>query len=120
MSEHHPSCTPNDRSLVWHCNQCGLDESAEDFIDSLSESYEELKASIADLSHPNCQMLIKDKEKALFEQWEKAAIEIERLKQQLGEQLEESHEILKACLPFAHAWAATDLEDRIRDALVKT
>jgi hypothetical protein len=27
--EHHPSCRESDKSLVWHCNQCGLNESAE-------------------------------------------------------------------------------------------
>jgi hypothetical protein len=26
---HHPSCTPYDRDLVWHCSQCGLNELAE-------------------------------------------------------------------------------------------
>jgi hypothetical protein len=26
---HHPSCSPHDRDLVWHCNQCGANESAE-------------------------------------------------------------------------------------------
>jgi hypothetical protein len=26
--KHHPSCKPSDRDLVWHCNQCGLNESA--------------------------------------------------------------------------------------------
>lgn len=25
---HHPSCRPNDKSLVWHCYQCGDNESA--------------------------------------------------------------------------------------------
>ena len=29
MSEHHPSCRPSDRNLVWHCSQCGLIELAE-------------------------------------------------------------------------------------------
>jgi hypothetical protein len=32
MSEHHPSCTPNDRSLIWLCAQCGVCESAEDIL----------------------------------------------------------------------------------------
>ena len=26
---HHPSCRESDKDLVWHCNQCGLNESAE-------------------------------------------------------------------------------------------
>ena len=26
---HHPSCKPSDNDLVWHCNQCGLNEFAE-------------------------------------------------------------------------------------------
>jgi hypothetical protein len=26
--KHHASCGPNDRSLVWHCGQCGLIEDA--------------------------------------------------------------------------------------------
>jgi hypothetical protein len=25
-TEHHPSCTENDKSLVLHCNQCGINE----------------------------------------------------------------------------------------------
>ena len=29
-TEHHPSCTDYDKSLVWHCHQCGTNESAED------------------------------------------------------------------------------------------
>ena len=37
MSEdttHHPSCKPEDRELVYHCNQCGLNEYAEiDLLD---------------------------------------------------------------------------------------
>jgi len=28
---HHASCTPRDRDLVWHCSQCGLDETAPAF-----------------------------------------------------------------------------------------
>jgi hypothetical protein len=30
MSEHHPSCRPSDKELVWLCHQCGGHESAED------------------------------------------------------------------------------------------
>lgn len=30
VSLHHPSCTENDKDLVWFCNQCGAKESAED------------------------------------------------------------------------------------------
>jgi len=56
MREHHPSCRESDKSLVWHCNQCGLNESAESMEDELNG----LKASIADLSHPNCQQLLAD------------------------------------------------------------
>ena len=26
---HHASCTPNDRTLIWKCYQCGEEESAE-------------------------------------------------------------------------------------------
>ncbi len=29
MTEHHASCKPSDRDLVWLCNQCGGHESAE-------------------------------------------------------------------------------------------
>lgn len=31
MNNHHPSCRPNDASLVWHCSQCGLNESVPEF-----------------------------------------------------------------------------------------
>ncbi len=30
MNEHHPSCRPSDRDLVWLCAQCGVHESAGD------------------------------------------------------------------------------------------
>ncbi len=30
---HHLSCKPSDKSLVWHCNQCGENESAEAILD---------------------------------------------------------------------------------------
>jgi hypothetical protein len=33
--EHHPSCTPNDRDLIWFCNQCGARESAEEILEIL-------------------------------------------------------------------------------------
>jgi hypothetical protein len=39
-AEHHPSCTPNDRDLVWHCNQCGLNESAADIEEQLAAERE--------------------------------------------------------------------------------
>jgi hypothetical protein len=55
---HHPSCTENDKDLVWHCNQCGLNESAA----ALEEKYDALAASIMDLSHPNCRQLLIDKQ----------------------------------------------------------
>ncbi len=29
MSQHHPSCKPSDRDLVWICAQCGGHEPAE-------------------------------------------------------------------------------------------
>jgi len=33
MSQHHPSCQPSDRDLVWLCAQCGGHESAEYILD---------------------------------------------------------------------------------------
>ena len=33
--EHHPSCRPSDRDLVWLCSQCGAIESAEPLVDAL-------------------------------------------------------------------------------------
>jgi hypothetical protein len=50
----------------------------------------------------------KDHEREVFDNWNKAAQEIEKLR-----------EILRACKPLAHAWAAEELEDRIEDALPK-
>jgi hypothetical protein len=31
-TEHHPSCTEGDKSLVLHCHQCGLNESVEEGV----------------------------------------------------------------------------------------
>jgi hypothetical protein len=50
----------------------------------------------------------KDHEREVFDNWNKAAQEIEKLR-----------EILRACKPLARAWAAEELEDRIEDALPK-
>lgn len=47
--KHHPSCTPNDVDLVWHCSQCGEMDSAAD----IEQRYRELERSVMDLSHPN-------------------------------------------------------------------
>ena len=30
LKEHHPSCRESDKDLVWHCSQCGLNESADE------------------------------------------------------------------------------------------
>jgi hypothetical protein len=100
--EHHPSCTPNDRSLVWHCSQCGAIESAAD---------EEQLLEIRD------QTIIQYKRELAAEQAnaEKAAARAELAQIQLAQ----TREILKACESFAEAWAAEDLLDRIRDALMK-
>jgi hypothetical protein len=35
---HHPSCKPNDKSLVWKCGQCGLEEPAETIINSVEKA----------------------------------------------------------------------------------
>ena len=37
MSQHHASCQPSDRDLVWMCAQCGGHESAENILDLLAE-----------------------------------------------------------------------------------
>jgi hypothetical protein len=44
MSEHHASCRPSDKNLVWHCSQCGLNEpvDAEALARSFHEIYERL------------------------------------------------------------------------------
>ncbi len=34
---HHPSCRESDKDLVWHCNQCGLNESAADIEAKLDQ-----------------------------------------------------------------------------------
>ncbi len=41
--EHHPSCTPNDRDLVWFCNQCGLKESAADIEQQLAAERKQVR-----------------------------------------------------------------------------
>jgi hypothetical protein len=33
MKNHHPSCRESDKNLVWHCAQCGENESAESVLD---------------------------------------------------------------------------------------
>jgi len=53
-------------------------------------------------------LFVKAHNDKVFDLWNKAAQEIEKLR-----------DILKACEPFAEAWGAEDLLDRIRDALVK-
>ncbi len=35
--KHHPSCRDSDRDLVWHCNQCGSNESAADIEATLTQ-----------------------------------------------------------------------------------
>lgn len=35
--KHHPSCRTSDLNLVWHCSQCGLNESAADIEEKLNE-----------------------------------------------------------------------------------
>jgi hypothetical protein len=47
MSEHHPSCKPSDRDLVWLCSQCGGHESAESLL-SHAEQLAEVLRDIAD------------------------------------------------------------------------
>jgi hypothetical protein len=42
LYEHHPSCTPNDRDLVWHCHQCGLNESAADIEEKYNQAVDHL------------------------------------------------------------------------------
>ncbi len=37
MTGHHPSCRESDKDLVWHCNQCGLNESAADIENQLDQ-----------------------------------------------------------------------------------
>jgi hypothetical protein len=75
----------------------------------------------------------KEHEQEMFEQWNKAAIEIEKLKRQLelaetdaGKwaqkymvDIKELRDILKAVQPFAKAWACEEIEDKITDALKK-
>lgn len=52
MSEekHHASCGPNDRGLVYHCDQCGLNEPFdENIIDSLRRDLAQAREKIKDL-----------------------------------------------------------------------
>lgn len=54
--KHHPSCRENDESLVWHCEQCGQNESAESLHqerDRLAEQVKELKAEYLHLMEEN-------------------------------------------------------------------
>ena len=44
MSQHHPSCRPSDRDLVWLCAQCGGHESAEDIEQQRDELLAACKA----------------------------------------------------------------------------
>jgi hypothetical protein len=44
---HHPSCDPEDRDLVWHCNQCGLNEDAEvEILDAHKSELAQAQAEI--------------------------------------------------------------------------
>lgn len=40
--EHHASCSPSDRSLIWKCTQCGLEEPATQHTEADSDLYEEM------------------------------------------------------------------------------
>jgi len=42
VGEHHASCQPSDKELVWHCCQCGLNESAEQLETENRELAEQL------------------------------------------------------------------------------
>jgi hypothetical protein len=49
MSQHHPSCLPSDRDLVWLCAQCGGHESAESILDErkiLVDALKELQVAL--------------------------------------------------------------------------
>ena len=42
---HHPSCRPNDRNLIYKCDQCGMEEPAlpsEDYMRGYHESQNDL------------------------------------------------------------------------------
>lgn len=89
MSQHHPSCKPSDRELVWLCNRCGGHEPASELEERLEQMTtndksvptlgeviaEDLSKNIAHLpaevkqqfaslidNHPRLQQLQKDKE----------------------------------------------------------
>ena len=42
-TEHHPSCTENDKSLVQHCHQCGLNEPYDHDEEAEAALHEELR-----------------------------------------------------------------------------
>jgi hypothetical protein len=47
--QHHPSCTPNDISLVQHCNQCGMNEPYDHDEEAEAALHEELRRLRAEL-----------------------------------------------------------------------
>lgn len=49
--QHHPSCKPSDRDLIWFCNQCGARESAEDVLEVLKQCEKDKHA-------PNCREIL--------------------------------------------------------------
>ena len=59
-TEHHPSCTENDKDLVLHCSQCGLNESYDldtDDIEALKAHKERLDKELLEMRKVNQQQM---------------------------------------------------------------
>ena len=52
-ANHHPSCSPNNRDLVWHCPQCGALESAEAINAALAAEREKIKRLTDAINKPH-------------------------------------------------------------------
>lgn len=53
MSQHHPSCKPSDRELVWLCNQCGGHEPASELEERLEQLQKAVNSAVFALTLAN-------------------------------------------------------------------
>jgi len=110
-------CVQLREELVAAGSYCGL------LLKQMDEQIAAMKKECADVMDRHEQQLAQqiavEREKAqeTARAWFSRNIDKER--NELRQQLLQAQDILKACEPFAEAWAATDLLDRIREALVK-
>ena len=99
--KHHPSCSPYDRDLVWHCSQCGANESAEAWHNAAlaaerEKHREELRAEIHERDRGWCNY--KELQQQLAAERETAARDVTNATQEiirLSEQLSAEQEKTK-------------------------